>query len=86
MIDAHIVPEHVLFLGPTNEGERFETLAFTDMLKVVAIFSKSEEGDKSKCKICWHIVIELYFFIVLNEIQIYFLIYHSIMGHAMMQH
>ncbi|XP_025408255.1 fasciclin-1 isoform X3 [Sipha flava] len=48
VIDAHIIPDNVLFLGPTNEGEQFETLAFTDMLKVVAFFSKAEEGDKTK--------------------------------------
>lgn len=50
MIDAHIVPDNVLFLGPTNEEEQFKTLAFTDMLKVFASLSKSVEGDKTKCK------------------------------------
>lgn len=50
MIDAHIIPDNVLFLGPTNENEQFKTLAFTDMLKVVAFLSSAEEGDKTKCK------------------------------------
>ncbi|XP_022176858.1 fasciclin-1 isoform X1 [Myzus persicae] len=48
VIDAHIVPDNVLFLGPTNEDEQFKTLAFTDMLKVFASLSKAEEGDKTK--------------------------------------
>lgn len=50
VIDAHVVPDNVLFLGPTDENIPFDTLAFTDMLKVVASFSKAEEGDKTKCK------------------------------------
>jgi len=50
VIDAHIVPDNVLFLGPTNENEQFKTLAFTDMLKVVAFIKSAQEGDKIKCK------------------------------------
>lgn len=50
VIDAHVVPDNVLFLGPTDENTQFDTLAFTDMLKVVASLSKAEEGDKTKCK------------------------------------
>jgi len=56
VIDAHIVPDNVLFLGPTNEEEQFKTLAFTDMLKVFASLSKAEEGDKTKCKSWCHII------------------------------
>ncbi|KAL4122907.1 hypothetical protein QTP88_015158 [Uroleucon formosanum] len=48
VIDAHIVPDNVLFLGPTNEDEQFKTLAFTDMLKVFSSLSKAAEGDKTK--------------------------------------
>lgn len=58
MIDAHVVPDNVLFLGPTNEGDTFRTLVFTDMLKVNAFFTKTEEGDKTKCMIC----VELFYF------------------------
>jgi len=58
VIDAHIVPDNVLFLGPTNEEEQFKTLAFTDMLKVFASLSKAVEGDKTKCKSC-HIELKL---------------------------
>lgn len=58
VIDAHIVPDNVLFLGPTNEEEQFKTLAFTDMLKVFASLSKAAEGDKTKCKSC-HIEFKL---------------------------
>lgn len=58
MIDAHVVPDNVLFLGPTNENEQFKTLAFTDMLKVFASLSKAEEGDKTKC--------EFYILLILN--------------------
>lgn len=50
VIDAHIVPDNVLFLGPTAEGEEFKTLAFTDMLRVDAYITKSEDGERTKCK------------------------------------
>lgn len=50
VIDAHIVPDNVLFLGPTAEGEQFKTLAFTDMLRVDVYISKSEDGEKTRCK------------------------------------
>jgi len=63
VIDAHIVPDNVLFLGPTNENEQFKTLAFTDMLKVFASLSKAEEGDKTKCKSC-HTELKLNFKVV----------------------
>ncbi|XP_050541767.1 fasciclin-1 isoform X2 [Daktulosphaira vitifoliae] len=48
IIDAHIIPDNVLFLGPTNEGEQFKTLAFTDMLRVVAFFSSNEDAGRTK--------------------------------------
>ncbi|XP_050421905.1 fasciclin-1 isoform X2 [Adelges cooleyi] len=48
VVDAHVVPDNVLFLGPTTEGEQFKTLAFTDMLKVVDSVSSADEGDKTK--------------------------------------
>lgn len=51
VIDAHIIPDNVLFLGPTSENEQFKTLAFTDMLKVFSSFSSAEEADKTKRKI-----------------------------------
>jgi len=59
VIDAHVVPDNVLFLGPTNENEQFKTLAFTDMLKVFASLSKAEEGDKTKCEFCYNILLVL---------------------------
>lgn len=55
MIDAHIIPDNVLFLGPTVEGEQFKTSAYTDMLKVSASLSSATEGDKVKCKIFKHL-------------------------------
>lgn len=50
VIDAHIIPDNVLFLGPTNENEQFRTMAFTDMLKVEAFISSSEQGESTKRK------------------------------------
>lgn len=61
VIDAHIVPENVLFLGPTAEGEQFKTLAFTDMLRVDAYLSKSEEGEKTRCKTWFYIHFSIFF-------------------------
>lgn len=52
MIDAHVIPDNVLFLGPTTEGEKFNTLAFTDMLKVFASITSLRQGDENiSCKI-----------------------------------
>lgn len=57
MIDAHVIPDNVLFLGPTAEGEKFNTLAFTDMLKVFASITSLRQGDENiSCKIKFYVL------------------------------
>lgn len=45
VIDGHIIPNHVLFTTPTPSNKPYETLAFTDNLKVTISFS-TEQSDK----------------------------------------
>ncbi|XP_043251597.1 fasciclin-1 isoform X3 [Colletes gigas] len=44
VIDGHVIPNHVLFTSPTPDKVPYETLAFTDNVKVTVSFRK--EHDK----------------------------------------
>ncbi|XP_053973898.1 fasciclin-1 isoform X2 [Hylaeus volcanicus] len=44
VIDGHVIPNHVLFTAPTPDNVPYETLAFTDNVKVTISFRK--EHDK----------------------------------------
>ncbi|XP_017795061.1 PREDICTED: fasciclin-1-like, partial [Habropoda laboriosa] len=44
VIDGHVIPNHVLFTIPTPDKVPYETLAFTDNVKVTVSFLK--ENDK----------------------------------------
>lgn len=50
VIDAHVIPEKVLFLSPTPEHKIFETTAFTDLLKVIVSFPYDRSTGKSKLR------------------------------------
>lgn len=47
VIDGHIIPRVVLFTNPTPDDKEYETLAFTDMIKVSISF-KTETLDNNK--------------------------------------
>ncbi|XP_065337194.1 fasciclin-1 isoform X3 [Cloeon dipterum] len=46
VIDGHVIPGRVLFIRPTPTGEEFDTLAFTDNIRVQVSFS-TQPDDKS---------------------------------------
>lgn len=46
IIDGHVVPGKVLFIGATHLDEQFETLAFGDMMKVTVSFTNGGEQDQ----------------------------------------
>ncbi|KAK1134517.1 hypothetical protein K0M31_007298 [Melipona bicolor] len=46
VIDGHVIPNHVLFTTPTPHNVPYETLAFTDNVKVTVSFLK--EHDKGE--------------------------------------
>ncbi|XP_047100720.1 fasciclin-1 isoform X1 [Schistocerca piceifrons] len=48
VIDGHIIPNHVLFTSATPLDEEYETLAFTDMLRVVISFTMESDGKAHK--------------------------------------
>ncbi|RZF46663.1 hypothetical protein LSTR_LSTR002526 [Laodelphax striatellus] len=48
VIDGHIIPHKVLFTKPTPSNKEYETLAFTDMLKVTISFSTETDNKGSK--------------------------------------
>lgn len=45
VIDGHIIPRVVLFTNPTPDDKEFETLAFTDMIKVTVSFKTELENN-----------------------------------------
>lgn len=46
VIDGHVIPNEVLFTAPTPDNLQYPTLVFSDNLKVVISFSKSQnKGD-----------------------------------------
>ncbi|XP_012054846.1 PREDICTED: fasciclin-1 [Atta cephalotes] len=46
VIDGHVIPNEVLFTAPTSDNAQYPTLVFSDNLKVVISFSKSQnKGD-----------------------------------------
>ncbi|XP_018059488.1 PREDICTED: fasciclin-1 isoform X6 [Atta colombica] len=42
VIDGHVIPNEVLFTAPTSDNAQYPTLVFSDNLKVVISFSKSQ--------------------------------------------
>nr|XP_018899589.1 PREDICTED: fasciclin-1 isoform X3 [Bemisia tabaci] len=44
VIDGHIIANHVLFTNPTPDDVKYQSMAFTDMLKVMISFKKEVEG------------------------------------------
>lgn len=50
VIDGHVIPRHVLFTNPTTSDKEYETLAFTDMIKVTISLKTDTDhkGTKSK--------------------------------------
>lgn len=57
VIDGHIIPNKVLFTSATNDGQEFETLAFTDMLKVTVSFSTETDGKEVKKYVKSHTIV-----------------------------
>lgn len=50
VIDGHVIPNEVLFTSPTSEKE-YPTLVFSDNLKVLVSFMKSEnKGDNHRLR------------------------------------
>lgn len=45
VVDGHVIPNLVLFTRATPDDHPYETLAFSDNLKVTISFSKTEEGN-----------------------------------------
>lgn len=48
VIDGHIIPNHVLFTGATNYDTPYETLAFSDNLKVTVSFTVEPDPSAGK--------------------------------------
>ncbi|XP_012283312.1 fasciclin-1 isoform X2 [Orussus abietinus] len=48
VIDGHVIPNHVLFTAPTPNETPFETLAFSDNLKVTISFSTEHDGKETR--------------------------------------
>ncbi|XP_039290461.1 fasciclin-1 isoform X3 [Nilaparvata lugens] len=48
VIDGHIIPGKVLFTKPTPSNKEYETMAFTDMLKVTISFSTETDNKGAK--------------------------------------
>ncbi|XP_014367289.1 fasciclin-1 isoform X2 [Papilio machaon] len=46
VIDGHVIPHHVLFTKATPEGQEFESLAFSDNVKVIISFSVAVNGQE----------------------------------------
>lgn len=49
VIDGHVIPDHVLFTAATHHDMPYETLAFSDNLKVTVSFTT--EPDQASGKI-----------------------------------
>lgn len=47
VIDGHIIPKVVLFTNPTPDGKEYETLAFTDMIKVSVSFKTELDNNRA---------------------------------------
>lgn len=50
VIDGHIIANHVLFTNPTPDDVKYQSMAFTDMLKVMISFKKEVEGKDVRGK------------------------------------
>lgn len=49
MIDGHVLPDQVLFTGPTSDNTPYRTLVFRDNLKVTVSFLHAHsKGDDSR--------------------------------------
>ncbi|CAH2071332.1 unnamed protein product, partial [Iphiclides podalirius] len=46
VIDGHVIPHHVLFTKATPDGQEFESMAFSDNVKVIISFSISVNGQE----------------------------------------
>lgn len=56
VVDGHVIPHHVLFTKATPDTKEFETLAFSDNVKVIVSFSTAMNGREeiSKYKLYKH--------------------------------
>lgn len=50
MVDGHVIPHHVLFTKATPDTKEFETLAFSDNVKVIVSFSTAMNGREEISK------------------------------------
>ncbi|XP_075231724.1 fasciclin 1 Fas1 domain-containing, partial [Lycorma delicatula] len=57
VIDGHIIPNKVLFTNPTPNDMEFETLAFTDMLKVTISFKTETDNKGTKTYVKSHTIV-----------------------------
>ncbi|XP_068630999.1 fasciclin-1 [Battus philenor] len=46
VIDGHVIPHHVLFTKATPESQEFESMAFSDNVKVIISFSVAVNGQE----------------------------------------
>ncbi|XP_026321959.1 fasciclin-1 isoform X3 [Hyposmocoma kahamanoa] len=46
VVDGHVIPHHVLFTQATEDSKEFETLAFSDNVKVTISFSTTVNGNE----------------------------------------
>lgn len=51
VIDGHVIPHHVLFTKATPESQEFESLAFSDNVKVIISFSVAVNGQEELSKL-----------------------------------
>ncbi|XP_072940120.1 fasciclin-1 isoform X2 [Epargyreus clarus] len=46
VIDGHVIPQHVLFTQATDDADEFESMAFSDNVKVIISFSTTKNGKE----------------------------------------
>ncbi|XP_066902751.1 fasciclin-1 isoform X3 [Halyomorpha halys] len=57
VIDGHVIPDKVLFTAPTEDGQEFETLSYTDTLKVTISFSTEKDGKEIRKYVKSHTIV-----------------------------
>ena len=61
VIDGHIVPNHALFTDATPKDHDYETMAFSDNVRVTISFSVQTDGKTPTCKYPVQII-KIFFF------------------------
>lgn len=55
VIDGHIIKDAVLFTDPTEDNKEYETLAYTDKVKVTISFSSERDEKQVRSEYCFYL-------------------------------